>query len=121
MQKENNSKLLVFALFLLLLSIPAQVWLPWWSIMALSALGALLFTSKALSAFTIAFFIITAEWLIYSWWINQNNDFIMANRIAQLFQLNGGLILLLVSALIAGIAAGFAATSGALLRGVFSK
>jgi hypothetical protein len=119
--KEKKNYLLIFASFLLIFSILGQVWLPWWILMIVSALAGLLFMSNALLAFITAFILIAGEWFVYTYWINQNNDFILADKIATLFQLENALLLILVASVVAGLAAAFAASSGTLLRSVFQE
>lgn len=112
----KNNNILPFAIFLLVISILGQIWLPWWILMLASALSAILFLSNALKAFSVAFLVIFLEWLVYAYWLNSKNEFIMADKIAQLFKLESALVLMLISSAIAGLAAAFSAASGALLR-----
>lgn len=121
MNQTKKTGAIVFITFLLVLSIPAQIWLPWWITMVLSALGALLFINNALLAFALAFLIIGLEWLVVSLWMNQQNDFILAGKMAQIFTLNSPYVLIIIASLIGGISAGFAAASGSMLRSIFQK
>lgn len=118
--KEKKNYTLIFASFLLIFSVLGQMWLPWWILMLVSALGALLFMNNALLAFGVAFATIAIEWFLYAYLINKGNDFIMADKIATLFQLDSSILLMVVAALVAGLAAAFSASSGALLRSMVS-
>jgi hypothetical protein len=116
--KEKKNYILIFASFILIFSILGQMWLPWWILMVVSALAGLLFMHNALLAFITAFVLIAGQWFVYAYWINSKNEFILANKIATLFQLDSSLLLILVASLLAGLAAAFSASSGALLRGL---
>ncbi|MEX0812294.1 MAG: hypothetical protein WD048_08760 [Chitinophagales bacterium] len=117
----KKAPVLIFASFLFIFTTLGQLWLPWWIIMLIAFVSGSLFLGNALKAFIIAFFVITLEWLVLAYLINQKNDFILAQKMTELFQLNNVHLLLIVSAVIAGIAAAFSAASGALLRGIVRK
>jgi hypothetical protein len=99
------------------LSFIAGLYLPWWSIALVAFLVALLIKQKIawayLSAFTAIFFL----WGGLAIFINIRNKGVLAQKIAQLFPLNGNAFyLLLLTAMIGGLVAGFAAMSGSSLR-----
>jgi len=99
----------------------AGVYLPWWSTALVAFLVALLIKQTPglayLSAFTGIFFL----WGGMSLFLHLRNNGVLTARIAQLFPLNGNSIyLILVTALIGGLVAGFAAMSGSSL-GLFER
>lgn len=99
------------------LSFIAGLYLPWWSI-ALVAFGvALLIKQKIawayLSAFTAIFFL----WGGLATFVHIRNKGVLAQKIAQLFSLNGNAVyLVLITATVGALVAGFAAMSGSSLR-----
>lgn len=99
------------------LSFIAGLYLPWWSI-ALVAFGvALLIKQKIawayLSAFTAIFFL----WGGLATFVNVRNNGVLAQKVAQLFPLHGNsFYLLLLTATVGALVAGFAAMSGSSLR-----
>ena len=99
------------------ISFLAGLFLPWWSIALVAFLVALLIKQEVgwayLSAFTAIFFL----WGGLATIISIQNKGVLAQKIAHLFPLNGNAVyLLLLTAIIGGLVAGFAAMSGSSLR-----
>jgi len=94
----------------------------WYSVMTASLLTALFIPLKRLAVFFVPFLSIFLLWCIYSYVLSSSNDFILAKKIAVLLPLNGNpYLLILITGLIGGLAAGAAALFGNQLRVVFSK
>ncbi|TYA52282.1 hypothetical protein [Formosa maritima] len=88
--------------------------LPWWSIMVAAFATGLFFSLKGASVFVVPFLAIMSFWMVYAFWLSNTNDFILANKIAVLLPLNGNAyLLILVTAIIGGLAAG--------ISGIFGK
>lgn len=103
-------------ILIILLCLGLAPFTPWWSVMLAGLLAGLIVPLKKSAAFFIPFFSVGLYWLVYAWWLTSQNDFLMAKRIAELLPLEGSTTLLLViSALIGGLAAGFSSLSGSLL------
>jgi hypothetical protein len=99
------------------LSFIAGLYLPWWSIAFVAFLVALLIRQRIawayLSGFTAIFFL----WGGLATIIDIKNKSMLAQKIAHLFPLNGnGVLLILITALLGALVAGFAAMSGSSLR-----
>lgn len=87
--------------------------LPWWSIMVAAFITSLVFPLKRFAVFFVPFLAILLLWSIYSFVLSSGNNFILAKRIATLLPLNGNpYILVIVTGLIGGIAAGITAIFG---------
>jgi len=87
--------------------------LPWWSVMVASFITALAFSLKKMAVFLVPFLAIMVFWVVYSFWLSSANDFILAKKIAVLLPLKGNAyLLILVTGIIGGIAAGFSAVFG---------
>lgn len=99
------------------LSFIAGLYLPWWSI-ALVAFGVALLVKQRigmayLAAFTGIFFL----WGGLSFLLHIRNQGMLGERIARLFPLNGQTsLLILLTAFLGAMVAGFAAMSGSSLR-----
>ena len=88
--------------------------LPWWSIMVASFITALFFSLKRAAVFFVPFLAIAIFWMVYSFWLSNGNDFILAKKIAVLLPLKGNqYLLILITGIIGGLAAG--------VSGVFGK
>lgn len=96
--------------------------LPWYSVMIASALTALLIPLKKAAVFLVPFLAILLFWAAYSFVLSSANDFTLAKRIAVLLPLGGNpYLLILVTGIIGGIAAGVSAIFGKQLSAVFKK
>lgn len=104
-------------LLILLFSFIAGLFLPWWSIAIVAFLIALLIPQSIGKSFLSGFLGVFLLWGILALWIDVKNESILSQKIAQLFYLgNAGFLLILISALLGALVAGFAAMSGGSLR-----
>lgn len=89
------------------------LFLPWWSIMVAAFLSALLLPLEKWSSFLVPFSAIFFYWGIQAFVISSRNDFILAGKISELLQLGGSPdVLIFVTGVIGGLAAGIAAILG---------
>jgi hypothetical protein len=111
-------KFIVAVLATGLLSFAAGIYMPWWWLFAVIAfLIALLVHQKPGKAFLAGFLGLFVLWAGLSIWINIENKGILAAKIAKLLPLGGSpVLLIIVTGVIAGLVAGFAALSGSFLR-----
>jgi hypothetical protein len=99
------------------LSFIAGLYMPWWSIALVAFLVALLIRQKIGWAYLSGFSGIALLWGGLATLITVPNKGIFAQKIAHLFSLNGNAVLLIViTATVGGLVAGFAAMSGSSLR-----
>jgi len=100
-----------------LLGFAACLYLPWWSIAIAAFLVAALIPQKPGRAFLTAFVALFLLWGGLSFWISSKNDHILAHKISVLvLKMDNPYLLILATALIGGLVAGFAALSGSYLR-----
>ena len=97
-----------------------QVFLPWWVVAVVPFLVLLIRPATASGAFGTGFLSISLLWLAYGFYLHLMSDGAMSDRIAGIFSLPNGLLLLLVSAIIGGLTGGLAGLSGSLTRKVFA-
>lgn len=96
-----------------LLSFAAGLYLPWWSMALVSFLIAFFLYQKPRMAYLGGFLGLFLLWGLLATWIDVQNDHILSGRMAVLFPLKGSSsLLILVTALLAGIIGGLAALSG---------
>ncbi|MGB4776628.1 MAG: hypothetical protein WBP45_15730 [Daejeonella sp.] len=114
-------------LFLLiaLICLILQFFLPWW-IIALAAFGLAFWKARSGgNAFGSAFSAIFLLWVIMGLVRSIPNDHLLANRVGQMMMLPdtsfNWIIMLLVTGIIGGIAAGFSALAGFYFQRVFTK
>lgn len=96
-----------------LLSFAAGLYLPWWSLALVSFLVSFFMYQKAGLAYISGFLGLFLLWGLLAMWIDIQNEHILSTRMAELFPLGGeSFLLILVTALLAGIIGGLAALSG---------
>ncbi|RZS93575.1 hypothetical protein [Aquimarina brevivitae] len=94
--------------------------LPWWSIMIAALLSALSIPLQKAAVFFIPFLAIVVFWILYCFILSSANDFILAKKIAQLLQIGGNpYLLILLTGIIGGVAAGISGILGKQLSVVF--
>lgn len=106
-----------------LLSFIAGLYLPYWWFFAVAAfLVAALIHQRGIKAFLSAFLALLILWFALAFWIDMENESMLSVKIASLLPLGGSKwMLMLVTGLIGGLVAGFAALSGSYLRSSGSK
>jgi hypothetical protein len=110
-------KFLVSIILIMLFAFVAGLYLGWWSIAIVSFLVTLLIHQRAGKAFLSGFLAIFLLWAGLASLINIKNDGVLASKIATVLPLAGNpILLLLVTGLIGGLVAGFAAMSASYLR-----
>lgn len=110
-------KILVSIILTALLAFIGGLYLPWWSLAVAAFLAALLIPQRGGRAFLSGFIGVFLLWAGMAWLIDNKNESILSEKIAAVFPLGGSSILLIVvTAIIGGLVAGFAAMSGSYLR-----
>lgn len=90
-----------------------SLFLPWWSIMVAGFIAGLFIGLKKSAVFFIPFLAVLVLWVVQAYILSSGNDFILGNKIARLLPLNGNVyLLLLVTGIIGGLAAGVASIFG---------
>ena len=87
--------------------------LPWWSIMTAALATSLFIPLKKAAVFFVPFLAILVFWSVYSFILSSGNDYTLAKRIAVLLPLGGNpYVLMLVTGIVGGLAAGITAVFG---------
>jgi hypothetical protein len=90
-----------------------SLFLPWWSVMIAGLIAGLFLGLKGKAVFFIPFLSIALLWMSHAFWLGNVNDFVLARKIAILLPLGGSVfLLLLVTGIIGGLAAGISAIFG---------
>jgi hypothetical protein len=110
-------KFIVTLILTALLSFAVCLYLPWWSIAVIAFIIAAAIPQKPGRAFLSGFLALFILWGALSFWINSKNDGVLAHKVSQLIiKADNPYILILVTAIIGALVAGFAALSGSYLR-----
>lgn len=108
-------------LLTLVLAMVSSLFLPWWAVMVSGFLAAAIVRLQNVAAFFVPFLAILIFWVAYGWLLAKPNDFVLSEKIAVLLPLNGNVfLLLLITGIVGGLAAGIAALFGNQLRYVLS-
>lgn len=108
---------LLIAIFAWLLSL----FLPWWSVFIPGLIiGALLGRSGG-SSFLWGFVGIAALWLIQTLFVHIGNDGVLTARIADLFSLPAGWLVILITVIMGGLIGGITTLTGYLFRKVITN
>jgi hypothetical protein len=100
-----------------LLAFAGGLWFEWWIIAIAAFLIALLVHQKAGKAFLSGFLGVFILWGALAGWIDMKNEMVLSKKIAEVLPLGGNsLLLILVTALVGALVAGFGAMSGSYLR-----
>lgn len=103
----------------IVLSALLSLFLPWWSVMIAALLSSMIFPLKKASVFFVPFLAIVLFWGVYTYVLSSANDFTLAKKISQLLQIGGNpYLLILVTGIIGGLAAGISAILGKQLVGL---
>ncbi|MEM9361320.1 MAG: hypothetical protein AAGA43_01745 [Bacteroidota bacterium] len=90
-----------------------SLFLPWWSIMTAALVTSLFLPLKRGAVFFVPFFGILVFWAAYCFLLSNANDFTLAKKISQLLQIGGNpYLLILITGVIGGLAAGITAIFG---------
>lgn len=109
-------------LLTLVLALLLSLFLPWWSVMLAAFLSGAIIRLRKASVFFIPFSSIALFWIVYAWMLSSANDFVLAKKIAVLLPLGGNeVLLILVSGIVGGLAAGIAGLFGNQCRAIFSQ
>lgn len=110
-------KFIVSIALIALLSFAAGMYLPWWSLTVAAFIVAALIPQKPWKAWLSGFLALFLLWGLLAAWIDMKNQHILSQKMAQIFPVGGSYILLmLVTALVAAIVAGFGALTGSYVR-----
>ena len=100
-----------------LLSFAACLYFRWWSIAVAAFIVAVLIPQKPGKAFLMGFLSLFLLWGGLSFWISTNNEQLLAHKISVLIlKMDNPYFLILTTALIGALVAGFAALTGSYLR-----
>src|SRR5688500_4439744 len=106
-------KFLVSFLLTAILSFISGLFLPWWGIAIVALLVALIVHQRPGMAFLSGLLGVMVVWSGLAWIIDMKNNGVLSSKIASVIPLGGNsLLLILVTGLVGGLVAGFAAMSG---------
>jgi hypothetical protein len=110
-------KFFISFILTILLSFALCLFLPWWSIAIAAFIVAVLIPQKPGKAFITAFSSLLLLWGGLSFWMSNNNEHMLAHKVSQLIlKMDNPILLILATAFIGALVAGFAALAGSYIR-----
>jgi hypothetical protein len=110
-------KLALTIIIIILLSFCACLYFPWWTIAIVAFIVSALIPQRPWVSFLSGFIALFLLWGSLSFWISSNNDHILGHRVSKLIlSLDSPVLLILLTALIGGLIAGFGALTGSFLH-----
>lgn len=110
-------KFVTTTILIILFSFLVCLYFPWWSISIVAFIIPILIPQGHLASFISGFVALFLLWGIMSLWISISNGNILAHRVSLLiFKADNPYLLIIVTALIGAMVAGFAALTGSFLR-----
>lgn len=110
-------KMIVAIILTALLAFAGGLYLQWWSLAIAAFIIALVIPQRPFKALLSGFLGVFLLWAVLAWWIDLKNEGILSKKIASVLPLGGSsILLLLVTAFVGGLVAGFAALTGSYLR-----
>ena len=93
------------------------LYMPWWGIAIAAFLVSAAIPQKPAFSFLSGFLGVFLLWEVLAWWIDNKNNGILSQKIATVLPLGGSSVLLIViTSVIGGLVAGFAALAGTYMR-----
>src|SRR6186713_1292461 len=101
-----------------LLSFIAGIYISyWWFFAVIAFLVAALIHQKGYKAFLAGFLSLFILWFVLAFWMDLANEGVLSVKIASILPLDGSKwLLMIITAFVGGLVAGFAALSGSYLR-----
>ena len=110
-------KFIISIILIAILSFAACIYLPWWSIAIVAFIVAALIPQTAGMSFLTGFLALFFLWGLLSFWISSSNEHILAHKVSLIIlKIDSPYLLMLATAMIGGLVAGFAAMTGSFLR-----
>ena len=110
-------KFIASILLTALLSFVICLYMDWWSIAITAFAVAIFIHQKPLQSFLTGFIALFLLWGGLCWWIDMKNEQVLSHKLAVLMSFGGSaFLMILVSALIGALVAGFAALAASYAR-----
>ncbi|OJV13792.1 MAG: hypothetical protein BGO21_07110 [Dyadobacter sp. 50-39] len=106
-------------LIIAILSAILQIFAPWWVIAIVPFV--IVIARPSSGAFWSGFGGIAVPWLLYGYYQHFISDGALTDRVAKIFMLPNGILLLLVTALVGGLVGGFSGLAGYWVRQIFRR
>ena len=112
----NTYKVFLKIILTAVLAYVLQTILPWWSVVIAGFTISFIISTKGLSSFLGGFLGIGILWFALATITDYQTDSILTDRVAEIFSIPTGQLLILFTSIIGGLAGGLGALTGSYLR-----
>jgi hypothetical protein len=112
-------RFLIKAILIAVLAYFGADFLPWYGVVLAAFVGSVFIKSNNLVAFISGFVGIGLLWFTMAWLIDYETGSILTDKVAKIFSLPSGLLLVVITGFIGGIVGGFGALTGNSFRQIF--
>ena len=110
-------KFIISTLLIAILSFAAGLYLGWWSLALAAFAVSALIPLKPWQAWVSGFLGLFLLWGVLAWWIDVKNQHILSQKMSQVLPAGGSVtVLILLTAFVGALVAGFAALTGSYVR-----
>lgn len=110
-------RFLLAVLLIMVFGFLTGLFFPWWSMAVVALIVCFFLLHRILYGFLAGFTGIFLLWALLALWIDGKNESILSQKVAHIFPLGGSsFLLILVTALVGALVAGFAGMAGSSLR-----
>ncbi|WKK81524.1 hypothetical protein [Marivirga arenosa] len=114
-------KFIIRTIIIIVASHFSLMYFPWWSMAVCAFFAGAIVAGKNLSTFFSGFIGLGLLWLVQSFLIHTESSGILSNKIAEIFTLNDGIYMVLITGLVAALVGGFSTLSGFRFRRIFMR
>ncbi len=94
---------------------------PWWTVIVIAFIVSVTIKTNGFSSFSSSFLAIAGLWFYKAYTIDMETNSLLTNKIAELFMINNAFLIIIITALIGGLAAGFGGLTGHTFIKLFEK
>ena len=114
-------KILIKIILIAALAYFAEMYFPWWSVVAVAFLVNVLIYTKGSSSFLSGFLGVGLLWFILAWNIDAANASLLSSMVSQVLQIQSTLAILVLTFLVGGLSGGFGALAGSHFSNLLKK
>ncbi len=94
----------------------APMFMPWWGFVALAGLVGVLIGENGWKSFLYGLLAALLVWGVYAFLLDSGNEQVLSNKMATLFGIDGGNLLLIITAVLGGLLGGLGSMTGSFFR-----
>lgn len=114
-------KFILKVILIAALSYFTEMFLPWWSVVLCGFFVGVLIPTAGFNSFLSGFLGAGMLWLLFAFALHNNSDGILTTKVSEIFELGQPAFILVICAIIGGVAGGLGALTGSQFFRIFAK